>query len=80
MTYIYDYIRLSYINKERIEMTTIYMAVRYPKNWTKEKKIKEISLEDHLKKYNSVCDNIGDGLQLFLNKEEAEKHLIKVNK
>tara|TARA_R100000234_G_scaffold108911_1_gene80564 strand:+ start:79 stop:264 length:186 start_codon:yes stop_codon:yes gene_type:complete len=61
-------------------MTTIYMAVRYPKNWTKEKKIKEISLEDHLKKYNSVCDNIGDGLQLFLNKEEAEKHLIKVNK
>ena len=61
-------------------MTTIYMAVRYPKNWTKEKKIKEISLEDHLKKYNAVCDNIGDGLQLFLNKEEAEKHLIKVNK
>ena len=61
-------------------MSTIYMAVRYPKNWTKEKKIKEISLEDHLKKYNSVCDNIGDGLQLFLNKEEAEKHLIKVNK
>ena len=55
------------------------MAVRYPKNWTKEKKIREISLEEHLKKYNSTCDNIGDGLQLFLNKEEAEKHLIKVN-
>ena len=61
-------------------MTTIYMAVKYPKNWTKDKKIKEISLEDHLKQYNSVCDNIGDGLQLFLNKEEAEAHLIKVNK
>jgi|TARA_R100000008_G_C3437163_1_gene92558 hypothetical protein len=56
------------------------MAVKYPKNWTKDKKIKEISLEDHLKQYNSVCDNIGDGLQLFLNKEEAEAHLIKVNK
>jgi len=60
-------------------MTTIYMAVRYPKNWTKEKTIKEISLADHLKSYNSTCDKIGDGLQLFLNKDDAENHLIKVN-
>ena len=61
-------------------MTTIYMAVRYPVNFTGKKDIKTITLEEHLKKYNSTCDNIGDGLQLFLNKEEAEKHLIKVNK
>ena len=55
------------------------MAVRYPVNFTGKKDIKTITLEEHLKKYNSTCDNIGDGLQLFLNKEEAEKHLIKVN-
>jgi len=61
-------------------MTRIYMAIRFPKNWTGDKSIREISLEKHLKSYNSTCDKIGDGLQLFLNKEEAEKHLIKVNK
>jgi hypothetical protein len=56
------------------------MAIRFPKNWTGDKSIREISLEKHLKSYNSTCDKIGDGLQLFLNKEDAEKHLIKVNK
>jgi len=61
-------------------MTKIYMAVRYPKNWTGKKDIKIITLEEHLKKYNSICDNIGDGLQLFLNEDDAKKHLIKVNK
>ena len=60
-------------------MTKIYMAMRYPKNWTKEKSIREISLEEHLKSYNSTCDKIGDCLQLFLNKYEATKHLKKVN-
>tara|TARA_R100001460_G_scaffold72741_1_gene113535 strand:- start:305 stop:490 length:186 start_codon:yes stop_codon:yes gene_type:complete len=61
-------------------MTKIYMAVRYPKNWIGKKDIKIITLEEHLKKYNSVCDNIGDGLQLFLNEDDAKNHLIKVNK
>ena len=61
-------------------MTKIYMAVRFPKNWNKKKEIKVMTLEEHLKKYNSICDNIGDGLQLFLNEDEAKKHLIKVNK
>tara|TARA_X000001036_G_scaffold64967_1_gene55647 strand:+ start:219 stop:389 length:171 start_codon:yes stop_codon:yes gene_type:complete len=56
------------------------MAIRYPKNWTGKKDIKIITLEEHLKKYNSICDNIGDGLQLFLNENEAKKHLNKVNK
>ena len=41
---------------------------------------KAITLEEHLKKYNSICDNIGDDLQLFLNEDEAKNHLIKVNK
>ena len=58
----------------------IYMAVRYPKNWTGKKNIKIITLEEHLKKYNNACDKIGDGLQLFLNEDEAKKHLKKVNK
>ena len=44
------------------------------------KDIKIVTLEEHLKSYNSVCDSIGDGLQLFLNKEDAQKHLDKVNK
>ena len=61
-------------------MTKIYMAVRYPEKWTGKKDIKIISLKEHLKSYNSVCDNIGDGLQLFLNEDEARKHLEKVNK
>ena len=61
-------------------MTKIYMAVRYPKHWTGKKDIKIVTLEEHLKKYNSICDNIGDGLQLFLNEDEARKHLEKVNK
>ena len=61
-------------------MTKIYMAVRYPKNWTGKKDIKIITLEEHLKKYNSTCDKIGDGLQLFLNENEAREHLNKVNK
>ena len=61
-------------------MTKIYMAVRYPENWTGKKDIKIVTLEEHLKKYNSICDNIGDGLQLFLNEDEARKHLEKVNK
>tara|TARA_E500000305_G_C3806465_1_gene136439 strand:- start:212 stop:382 length:171 start_codon:yes stop_codon:yes gene_type:complete len=56
------------------------MAIRYPKNWTGKKDIKIITLEEHLKKYNSICDNIGDGLQLFLNEDDAKNHLIKVNK
>ena len=56
------------------------MAVKYPKNWTGKKDIKIITLEEHLKKYNSICDNIGEGLQLFLNEDDAKKHLIKVNK
>jgi len=56
------------------------MAVRFPKNWNKKKEIKVMTLEEHLKKYNSICDNIGDGLQLFLNEDDAKKHLIKVNK
>ena len=33
-------------------MTKIYMAIRYPKNWTGKKDIKIITLEEHLKKYN----------------------------
>jgi len=61
-------------------MTKIYMAIRYPKNWTGKKDIKIITLEEHLKKYNSICDNIGEGLQLFLNEDDAKNHLIKVNK
>jgi len=56
------------------------MAIRFPKKWSGKKEIKVMTIEEHLKKYNATCDNIGDGLQLFLNKEEAEKHLIKVNK
>ena len=61
-------------------MTKIYMAIRYPENWTGKKEIKAITIEEHLKSYNSVCDKIGDGLQLFLNKEDAENHFKKVNK
>ena len=61
-------------------MTKIYMAIRYPENWTGKKDIKIITLEEHLKKYNSICDNIGEGLQLFLNEDDAKNHLIKVNK
>jgi len=56
------------------------MAVKYPKNFTGKKDINIITLEEHLKKYNSICDNIGDGLQLFLNENDARKHLNKVNK
>ena len=58
----------------------IYMAVRYPENWKGKKDIKIITLEEHLKNYNNACDKIGDWLQLFLNEDEARKHLKKVNK
>jgi len=61
-------------------MTKKYMAVKYQKYFTDKKDINIITLEEHLKKYNSICDNIGDGLQLFLNENDARKHLNKVNK
>jgi hypothetical protein len=61
-------------------MTKIYMAIRFPKKWSGKKEIKVMTIEEHLKKYNAICDNIGDGLQLFLSKDEADNHLIKVNK
>ena len=67
-------------NQLKETMTKIYMAVKYPKNFTGKKDIKIITLEEHLKKYNSICDNIGDGLQLFLNENDAKEHLNKVNK
>ena len=71
---------LNETNQPKETMTKIYMAVKYPQNFTGKKDINIITLEEHLKKYNSICDNIGDGLQLFLNENDARKHLNKINK
>jgi|TARA_R100001460_G_scaffold20910_1_gene42973 hypothetical protein len=62
------------------EKVKIYAAVKFPNGYKGQPKIMEMTLEKHINDYNSTCDNIGDKLQLFLNKDEAEAHLKKVNK
>ena len=65
------------INRKRLKMTNkqieVFMSVKGARN------IKALTLVEFIDSYNKTCDKIGDRLQVFFTRNEAQEHLNKFN-